>query len=308
MQHVPVLLKETLELLNVGAGQMCIDATFGGGGHTAAMAEKVGRYGKVLALDADFNAVAKFKSSDFKFGNVLVVQGNFRDIGLIAKNHGFDQVDAILFDLGLSSPALDDPSRGFSFQKNGPLDMRFDQTGGITAAQLLAESSERKLAKIFQEYGEERFAKNIARAIIATRATQSLNSTAELFEVIKRALPATVRYRAKDSARRVFQALRIAVNEELQSLTLALPQALALLKPKGRLAVISFHSLEDRIVKRFFIANSKDCVCPPDFPECVCGQSPKLSILTKKPVTPSLNEQASNPRSKSAKLRVISKT
>lgn len=307
MSHVPVLLKETLEFLNVKAGEVCIDATFGGGGHTKALAEKVGRDGKVLALDADAGAVGKFQISNFKFQNVAIVHGNFRDLSTLAKGRGFEQIDAILFDLGLSSLELDDAGRGFSFQKDGPLDMRFDQTVGRTAGELLAESSERDLQKIFKEYGEERFAKKIARAVMATRAEQRLTSTSQLFEVIKRALPGALRYRAGDFARRIFQALRIAVNGETESLALALPQALALLKPGGRLAVISFHSLEDRIVKRFFVEKSRGCVCPPEFPECVCGKKPEVRVLTRKPVTPSPEEQLENTRSRSAKLRVAVK-
>ncbi|MCL5435482.1 MAG: 16S rRNA (cytosine(1402)-N(4))-methyltransferase RsmH [Patescibacteria group bacterium] len=316
MPHVPVLLKETLELLNVEEGEICIDATFGGGGHSKALAEKVGSSGKVLALDADAGAVEKFQISpirqtqgrDFKFQNVAVVHGNFRDLNTLAKGRGFEQVDAILFDLGLSSMELDDATRGFSFQKDGPLDMRFDQTVGRTAEKLLAESTEAELARIFKEYGEERFAKRIARAIVAARVEQRLTSTSQLFEIIKHSLPGALRHRAGDFARRVFQALRIAVNGELESLELALPQALALLKPGGRLAVISFHSLEDRIVKRFLVGRSRGCVCPPEFPECVCGKSPELRILTRKPVTASLTEQLENARSKSAKLRVAIKS
>lgn len=307
LNHVPVLLKETLELLDLKPGEICIDATLGGGGHTKAVSERVGNPGKILAIDADRSTVSRFQISDFRFQNVEIAQGNFRDIGSIAKNAGFEKVDAVLFDLGLSSMELDDPARGFAFQKDGPLDMRFDQRAGLSAARIVKEFSESELVKIFKEYGEERFAKRIARAAVFARTLAPITRTSQLFEIIKRALPAKLRHKAADNARRIFQALRIKVNEELESLTKALPQAYELLAKNGRLAVISFHSLEDRLVKRFFSDLSKGCVCPPEFPVCICGKSPQMRILTKKPIRASDEEIAANSRAKSAKLRAAIK-
>jgi len=299
-EHIPVLLKETLDFLELGPGKICIDATFGGGGHSREILSKLSTGGRLLAIDADKNAISKIPGA-------TIVHGNFRNLETIAKENDFEKVDAILFDLGVSSDELDNAERGFSFQKNGPLDMRFDQTTGRSAAELLAEATENDLVKIFKEYGEERFAKKIARAIILTRGASPLVSTAQLFELIKHSLPGAFRHKAADSARRIFQALRIAVNKELENLQFALPQAEDLLAPGGRLAVISFHSLEDRIVKRYFIQQARDCVCPPEFPKCVCGKQPTLRILTKKPVTASAEEVANNSRAKSAKLRVALK-
>lgn len=285
--HVPVLLKEALEYLNVKRGGKYIDATFGAGGHSKAI-EKKG--GEVLGID--------FDPRDPK-----VVQGNFSDIGVIAENGGFTKVDGILFDLGLSSEQLDDPERGFSFQKDGPLDMRMGKTE-LAAREIVNQYSGKKLIQIFYDFGEERrFGKRVARAVIDARKLGSIETTVQLFDIIKRSLPAPLRFRAGDTARRIFQALRIAVNGELLNLQKALPEAVGLLGRHGRLVVISFHSLEDRIVKSFFAEQARGCICPPEFPECVCGHEPVLKILTKKPVQAGEEEAANNSRSKSAKLR-----
>ena len=218
-------------------------------------------------------------------------------------------MQGVLFDLGLSSEQLDTPERGFAFQKDGPLDMRFSQKDELTAASLLQSLSEAELVKTFVDYGEERrFGRKIARAVVKRRAEKPIVRTAELFELIKLALPGPLRYRAGDAARRIFQSLRIAVNKELDHLRAGLPQALEVLAPGGKLAVISFHSLEDRIVKTFFSAQARQCVCPPAFPICQCGgNNARLKILTKKPVTASPEETQKNPRSHSAKLRVAEK-
>ncbi|OGE79884.1 MAG: 16S rRNA (cytosine(1402)-N(4))-methyltransferase [Candidatus Doudnabacteria bacterium RIFCSPHIGHO2_01_FULL_43_23] len=304
MPHIPVLLKEVTEFLDPKPGGKFIDATFGAGGHSRAISEKIGPTGKILALDANSQAFENFK---FKILNLQTIHGNFRNLKAIAEENGFEKVDGILFDLGLSSDMLDDPERGFSFQKNGPLDMRFDRSQKITAADLINSATERELLKIFKEYGEERFSKSIARAIVENRKEAKLKTTEELFNLIKKSVPGRFRHKAQDSARRIFQAIRIEVNGELQALGSALNQTLDLLKPGGRVVVISFHSLEDRIVKKFFQEAAKGCVCPPEFPQCVCGKLPLVKILTRKPITPTEREIEQNSRARPAKLRAIEK-
>lgn len=307
--HVPVLLKEVIEYLTPEPGKKFVDATVGEGGHAR---EIIKRGGMVLGIDQDPEVLKHdpLTISPSRGGEKagVAVQGNFADLKQIALENDFAPADGILFDLGMGSHQLDDPSRGFAFQKEGPLDMRFDQTKGKTAGEFLNYYPEKELIAIFENYGEEkRFAKKIARAILLVRKARNLTTTTDLFELIKSALPGKFRYKTGDVARRIFQALRIAVNQELKSLELALPQALDILKLHGRIVVISFHSLEDRIVKRFFQKEAKNCVCPPEFPICVCKARAKLRILTKKPITASAEEITINPRSKSAKLRVAKK-
>ena len=293
MKHVPVLLHEVISFLDPGFGKKFIDATFGGGGHSREL-EKAGA--KVLGIDQDPEVAARHK----------VAHGNFADLKTIAEQNDFAKVDGILMDLGLGSHQLDDPVRGFSFQREGPLDMRFDASDAEakTAAKIVNFYPEKDLLNIFLRYGEERqFGKRITRAILEHRKEGDLETTLQLFELIKRALPAQFRFRAGDVARRIFQALRIAVNDELENLEKGLQQALDLLLPKGKLVVISFHSLEDRIVKSFFVKEAKDCVCPPEFPVCVCQARAKLRVLTRKPITASEFEIKTNSRARSAKLR-----
>jgi len=287
--------------LSPAPGKIFIDATYGGGGHSKALLEKVGSEGRVLAIDADRGI------SEEKDKSLIFVRANFKDLAAIANSSGFGQVDGILFDLGLSSLELEDASRGFSFSKDGPLDMRFDQTTGRTAADIVNISSEQELRKIFEDFGEERLSKRIARVILKERFVHKPRTTRELFELIKKAVPASLRMRTGDVARRIFQSLRIAVNGELENLENALPQAFRLLKPGGRMVVISFHSLEDRIVKKFFLKLAKGCTCPPEFPQCICGKKPQARILTRKPVAALKQEVALNSRAKSAKLRAVEK-
>ena len=306
MSHVPVLLKEVIEYLVPKPGQKFIDATFGGGGHGVAISKAIGKKGSLLAIDANLDAVkdSRFKIRDLRF---KIVHGNFRDIGAIARKNGFEKVDGILFDLGLSSDMLDDPQRGFSFQKDGPLDMRYDRGKDWKAYDFVNLADENQLAEIFKKYGEEKFSKKIARAIVNIRKEEKIETTAELFNLIKQALPGKLRHKSGGPARRIFQAIRIEVNDELGALKAALPQTLQLLDSGSRLAVISFHSLEDRIVKHFFRDAEKGCTCPVDFPRCVCGKKPLVKILTKKPVVPSEEEIAINSRARPAKLRVAEK-
>ncbi len=307
MAHIPVLLNEVLEILKPKAGDTVVDATLGAGGHAQALIKKIGNRGRFLGIDADPEAVARFNKL-YGQKNVSAVQGNFRDIAEMVEQSGLKEVDAVLFDLGISSDQLDNPERGFTFQKTGWLDMRLNPKEEVwSAADLLANLPEQELIEIIKKYGEEKNAKRIARVIVAKRRVYPITTTTDLFELIKQSLPAPYRFKAGDAARRTFQALRIRVNNELQVIGQGLAGAFAVLKTGGRLAAISFHSLEDRILKNYFNELARGCVCPPDFPVCICGRSPQAKVLTPKPIRPTLNEQTLNPRSKSAKLRGILK-
>lgn len=307
--HVPVLLKETLDLLDAGQGGNFIDCTVGGGGHTAAILAANPK-NRVLGIDLDQTSLDKLKQKFTQSGldqRVNLVQGNFRDLGKIAEEQGLNSIDGILLDLGFSSGQLDDPSRGLSFQADGPLDMRLNPVAEKTADRVINSYGPKDLEKVLANYGEERLAKRIVGAIIAARKIEPIKSTSRLAEIIRSAVPAPVRFKANDNIRRVFQAVRIEVNDELTSLRKALPQALEILNPNGRLVVISFHSLEDRIVKEFFNTEAKDCVCPPEFPTCICDKQANVKVLTRKPVIATEEEINKNPRSKSAKLRAAIK-
>ncbi len=291
-------------------GQIFIDATLGGGGYSRTILDQVSINGKVLSVDLDIDAIknAEIEKSKIKNQNWIIKKGNFKNIDEIAKQEGFREVDGIVADLGLSSYELDQAGRGISFQKDEPLDMRFDQSQELTAEKILNEYTEERLRKIFEEYGEENFSRQISREVAGLRAKgAAIKTTKELFKVIEEALPKPVKHKVQDSARRIFQALRIEVNGEIENLKVFLPKAFTLLKSGGRLAVVSFHSLEDRIVKQQYLEFARGCVCPPEFPECVCGKKPLAKILTKKPLTASETELLENPRSKPAKLRVLEK-
>ncbi len=309
MSHIPVLLKEVVAGLNLKPDYKLIDCTAGSGGHIQEVL-RVNPQTKVLGIDWDQSALAKLKE---KFGtsglgeNVSLVHGNYKDIKTLAEEFDFVPADGILIDLGYSSTQIDDPARGFSFQSDGPLDMRFDQKQNVDAQTVLNKYSETKLTQTLKLYGEESFSAQIARAIVRQRQVSAVTSTGQLLALITEALPKSVRHKAHDSARRVFQALRIEVNHELDNLKKFLPDALEILKPNGRLVVISFHSLEDRIVKRYFQEEAKNCVCPPEFPVCICGKSTNVRIITRKPITASEEEIKNNSRSKPAKLRVAEK-
>src|SRR6266516_455737 len=306
--HVPVLADEVRQLLAIDPGETVVDATFGAGGHAALLAADLRGEGRLIAIDRDPTARAYFDrfrkqtgiQGRFLRGDFSVVLEQLADIGARA--------DAILFDLGVSSMQIDRPERGFSYAADAPLDMRMDSSADYSARELVNEASERELMRIFQQYGEERYAKQIARAIVRRRRVQPFERTGELVETIKAAIPAPARFGDGHPAKRVFQALRIAVNDELNALEDALPAAVDLLNPGGRLAVISFHSLEDRIVKRFMRDRERGCECPPDFPVCVCGKTPELRSTSRKAIRPGAAETAANPRSSSARLRVGVKT
>jgi 16S rRNA (cytosine1402-N4)-methyltransferase len=306
--HVPVLAEEVRRLLDVHPGETVIDATFGAGGHAALLAPELQGDGKYIAVDRDPSAEPYFESFRRHAGvPTRFLRGDFVDVFERLADNGL-RADAILFDLGVSSMQLDRPERGFSYASDAPLDMRMDPSAEHSARDLVNQASERELTDIFRGYGEERYAKQIARAIVRRRKTEPFERTGELVETIKAAIPTPARFGEGHPARRVFQALRIAVNDELHGLEAALPAALEVLRPGGRVAVISFHSLEDRIVKRFFRREERGCTCPPDFPVCVCGREPSLRVLTKKPVRPTADEVASNPRAGSARLRAAAKT
>jgi len=299
MIHVPVLYQEVLDGLQVKPGGRYIDATVGGGGHARGILMASAPEGKLLGIDADPTAVAVAREQLAEFGKrVILVQGNFAALEEIALEHGFCPVDGVFFDLGLSSMQLEAAGRGFSFQLDGPLDMRFDPGQTTTAADLVNTLSVEELAGILSRYGEETQAWRIARAIVAERP---INTTGELAALVGRTVG---RRRRIHPATRTFQALRMVVNQELECLAEALPQALRLLVPGGRLAVTSFHSLEDRLVKEFFRREARDCLCPPEAPICTCGHQATLGIITKKPIRPSAEELVANPRSRSAKLRI----
>jgi 16S rRNA (cytosine1402-N4)-methyltransferase len=303
--HLPVLAEEVIEMLQPAAGSLQIDATVGGGGHTERILEASDPDGRLLGLDADGAAIARVAQRLERFGDRLVLrQANFRELGVVAPAAGFGAVDGLLFDLGLSSFQLADTERGFGFRAGGPLDMRFDASRGVSAAELLATLDATELTALFRRFGEEPFAPRIARAIVEARRTAPVTTAEELAALIERVAPRTAPGRRRiHPATRVFQALRIAVNEELDALSEALAAAVDLLRPGGRLVVLSYHSLEDRIVKRFLDAERKGCICPPSVPVCVCGRTPRLRLVTRPSLTPTDAEIAANPRARSARLR-----
>lgn len=303
MAHVPVLTQELLEIMEVRADDRVVDCTFGAGGHASAVAELLSPEGMLIACDRDPVAQECFDDlrgtwscrAAFYPGNFADTLGQLNRVGIPATH--------VYMDLGLSSMQVDTEERGFSYSYDAPLDMRMDSSGELTAARILNEWDEDELGRILREYGEERYARRIARAVVRQRAKRTYSRTTELVDTVKSAIPTPARFGSRNPARRVFQALRIAVNDELGSLRRALPEAVSLLESGGVLAVISFHSLEDRIVKEFFTSQAEPCTCPPDFPICACGSEPSLEILTRKPVSPAEREVEMNPRSSSAKLR-----
>jgi len=304
--HLPVLVDEVIEMLAPAPGSLHIDATLGGGGHTERILEAASPDGRLLGLDADPAAIARVDARlRARFGDRLVLrQANFRELATIAPEAGFRAVDGCLFDLGLSSLQLADRDRGFGFRAGGPLDMRFDPTRGVPAAELLASLDAAGLTALFRRYGEEPKAPRIARAIVDARRVAPVVTAEELAALIERVVPPNPRIRRRTHpATRVFQALRIAVNQELEALQIGLAAALDLLRPGGRLVVLSYHSLEDRIVKRFFQAERRGCVCPPEVPICVCGRDPRLRLVTSPSLAPTDAEIAANPRARSARLR-----
>jgi 16S rRNA (cytosine1402-N4)-methyltransferase len=306
--HIPVLGEEVRDLLAVQPGETVVDATFGAGGHARLITADLQGSGKLMAIDRDptvrpyfdrVKASARGVQTRFLRGDFAVVLSQLAGNGVRA--------DAVLIDLGLSSMQIDRPERGFSYATDAPLDMRMDPSDELGAAEIVATWSERELESIFRKYGEERYARQIARGIVRKREEAPIVRTGQLVDVVKSSIPVPARFGDGHPAKRVFQALRIAVNHELESLEVGLPAALEMLRPGGRLVVISFHSLEDRIVKRFLRERARGCTCPPDFPVCVCGREPELRLLTTKPVRPSAQEIDANPRASSARLRAAAR-
>jgi 16S rRNA (cytosine1402-N4)-methyltransferase len=304
--HIPVMADEVVAALAPAPGRQYVDATLGGGGHAERILEASDPDGRLLGLDADGAAIARVRGRlGARYGDRLELrQANFRELRSVAADAGFGAVDGCLFDLGLSSFQLADDERGFGFRTGGPLDMRFDTGRGVPASELLATLDIDELTAVFRRYGEEPFAGRIARAIVESRRTAPVRTAEDLAALVARVAPGRAPGRRRvHPATRVFQALRIAVNEELDALQAGVAAAVDLLRPGGRLVVLSYHSLEDRIVKRFFQAERRGCICPPESPVCVCGRKPRLRLLSAKGTTPSAMEIAANPRARSARLR-----
>jgi 16S rRNA (cytosine1402-N4)-methyltransferase len=297
------MVREAVEWLACTPGGVFVDGTVGLGGHAAAIAEKIQPSGRLIAIDADAEALkeARKRLSPWK-ENISFVQDNFRNLAKILEELGVERVSGILLDLGMSSVQVDTPSRGFSLYQPGPLDMRFDRRQSMTAAKIVNRYPEKEIVNIIREFGEERSARKIAAAIVRRRERSEFSSTTELASLVEGVVAR--RPGAIHPATKTFQALRIAVNREIESLQLALPQAIMALKPGGRLVVLSYHSLEDRVVKQTFRQFEKGCICPPGFPVCRCGRTSELEILTRKPIRPSTTEVGGNPRSRSARMRV----
>jgi len=305
--HIPVLAGELIESLDPQPGQVAVDCTFGGGGHARLIAGRIGSGGTLIGIDRDplaqerFDELAAEVSCETRFIHASFAEGlsQLRDEGVVA--------DLVYMDLGMSSMQVDTRERGFSYSYDAPLDMRMDPDQDLTAADIVNDSEERALTRLLRQYGEERYAPQIARAIVRARARTPLTSTTELVDVITNAIPTPARFAGGHPAKRSFQALRIAVNEELSQLDAGLPLAWALLRKTGRFAGISFHSLEDRRVKRFLVARAQGCICPPELPICVCGHEPEAELLNRRAIAATPGEIAANPRAASARLRAARK-
>jgi 16S rRNA (cytosine1402-N4)-methyltransferase len=305
--HIPVLAGELIALIEPQPGEVAVDCTFGGGGHARLIADRLGPTGTLIGIDRDPIAEERFAEMSAEVTcRTRFIRADFVS-GLEQLDDEGTQADLLYLDLGMSSMQVDTWARGFSYAYDAPLDMRMDPDDELTAQEIVNSWDERRLARLLREYGEERYSTQISRAIGRARRREELTSTHQLVEVIKSAVPVPAQFAGGHPARRTFQALRIAVNDELAQLDAALPLAWDVLRPGGRLAAISFHSLEDRRVKRFLVERARGCVCPPDFPICVCGHEPEAELLTRRAVAPSAGEVAANPRSKSAHLRAARK-
>ena len=303
--HTSVLLFETVGSLNIIPGGCYVDGTLGGGGHAFEVCKRLGN-GRLIGIDQDGEAIEAASKRLMAFQDkITIVRSNYRRIAQVLEELGIEKVDGIYLDLGVSSWQLDQPERGFTYRADAPLDMRMDQRQSRTAADLVNSCSEEELTRIIRDYGEDRFARNIAKHIVREREKEPIMTTGRLAEIIKGAIPAKVRATGGHPAKRTFQAIRIELNGELTVLEESIDTMIDLLNPGGRLSIITFHSLEDRIVKNRFRINEHPCTCPPDFPVCVCGKKSKGRVVTRKPILPSEEEMRENSRSKSAKLRVF---
>lgn len=307
-EHKSVLLYETVDSLNIKPDGIYVDGTLGGGGHAYEVLKRLGPKGRLIGIDQDADAIQAASGRLKEYGEkVTIVRSNYRNIKEVLSSLGIEKVDGIYLDLGVSSYQLDTAERGFTYRENAPLDMRMDQRNEKTAADIVNEYSEMELYRIIRDYGEDRFAKNIAKHIVRARQEKEIETTGELTEIIRAAIPAKVRATGGHPSKRTFQAIRIELNQELRVLEDSIDTMIDRLAPGGRLSIITFHSLEDRIVKNRFRTNENPCVCPPDFPVCVCGRKSKGKVVTRKAVLPAEEEISENPRAKSAKLRVFEK-
>ena len=308
-EHKSVLLNETIEGLNIKPDGIYVDGTLGGGGHAYEVCRRLGEKGSIIGIDQDEAAIeaAGIRLKDFG-EKVTIIRSNYCDMKSKLQEQGIDKVDGIVLDLGVSSYQLDTADRGFSYREDAPLDMRMDQRNDKTAADIVNGYSEMELYRIIRDYGEDRFAKNIAKHIVREREIHPIETTLQLAEIIRGAIPAKIRAEGGHPAKRTFQAIRIELNHELDVLNDSIDTMIDLLNPGGRLSIITFHSLEDRIVKTRFRTNENPCICPPDFPVCVCGRKSKGRVVTRKPIVPSEEELEENRRSKSSKLRVFERS
>lgn len=305
--HIPVLLYECINGLMIRPDGIYLDGTAGGGGHSEEIAKRL-KNGRLISLDQDPDAVETASRRLAPYPQATVVHANFRDMEEVLRSLSIRQIDGVLLDLGVSSYQLDTAERGFSYREDAPLDMRMDRRNTQTAADLVNGCDESELYRIIRDYGEEKFAKNIAKHIVKARQEKPIETTGELTEIIKAAIPAKMRATGGHPAKRTFQAIRIALNHELEVLDQSIDTMIQLLNPGGRLSIITFHSLEDRIVKNRFRENENPCICPPDFPVCVCGRVSRGRVITRKPILPSEEELEENKRAKSAKLRVFERS
>ena len=308
--HVPVMPGEVISSLDIKPGGIYIDCTVGGGGHSRLIAEKLSREagGRLIGIDQDESALKAASQKLSEYNDVVtLVHSNFSELGCILTELGVKYSDGILIDLGVSSYQLDTPERGFSYMHDAPLDMRMDQRQTQTASDIVNGYEERELYRIIRDYGEDKFAKNIAKHIVAARQQSPIMTTGQLTQIIRESIPMKIQAAGGHPAKRTFQAIRIELNKELDVLRDSLDGMIDLLDDGGRLCIITFHSLEDRIVKTIFRKNENPCTCPPDFPVCVCGKKSKGRVITRKPILPSDEEMEENPRSKSAKLRIFEK-
>lgn len=307
-KHIPIMLTECIEGLNINPDGVYVDATLGGAGHSSEIAKRLSSKGTLIGIDKDETAIKVSRERLSKYNcNIILVNDDYKNLLNILKENNIEKIDGLLADLGVSSYQLDEASRGFSYSKDAPLDMRMNQNQSLTAREVVNTYEEKDLLKILYEYGEENFAKSIVKNIIKQRQVSPIETTGELVKIIEKSVPSKLLHKGGSVAKKTFQAIRIEVNSELDHLRLVLNDMIACLKPKGRLCIITFHSLEDRLVKNCFNKNSTGCICPKSFPICVCNHKPIVCLINKKPIVPGENEVKNNSRSTSSKLRIVEK-